>query len=156
ESLDRAAMLSIYRARFSNAADFTFFIVGAFKVDDAVPLLARYVGSLPSSGRPTSRVVDLGIHFPAASERVRVERGHEPRSQTVLSFFADPPPVPPTDIENVLAATVVLDIVLRDVLREELGQTYTVNVGLSQPLPQRGAGHIDIRFGGAPENVEAM
>jgi zinc protease len=156
ESLDRAAMLNFYRARFSNAADFTFFIVGAFKVNDAVPLLARYVGSLPSIGRPTSRVVDLGIHFPTASERVRVERGHEPRSQTVLSFFADPPPVPPTDIENVLAATVVLDIVLRDVLREELGQTYTVNVGLVQPLPQRGGGHIDIRFGGAPENVDAM
>ena len=50
----------------------------------------------------------------------------------------------------------MLDIALRDILREELGQTYTVSVGLSQPLPQRGAGHIQVRFGAAPENLETM
>ena len=41
-------------------------------------------------------------------------------------------------------------------LREELGQTYTVSVGLSQSLPQRGGGHIQVNFGAAPENIEAM
>ena len=50
----------------------------------------------------------------------------------------------------------MLDVALRDILREDLGQTYTVNVGLSQPLPQRGAGHIQIRFGAAPENLDTM
>src|SRR5204862_4028859 len=54
------------------------------------------------------------------------------------------------------AATVVLDVALRDILREDLGQTYGVSVGLSQPLPQRGEGHIQIRFGAAPENIESM
>ena len=62
-------MMAFYRQRFANAADFTFFMVGAFKVDDVVPLLARYVGSLPSTGQPASRVVDLGIRFPAAMQR---------------------------------------------------------------------------------------
>ena len=55
--------------------------------------------------------------------------------------------------EQIIAATTVLDIALRDILREDLGQTYTVRVGLSQPLPQRGAGHIQVRFGAAPENL---
>ena len=41
-------------------------------------------------------------------------------------------------------------------LREDLGQTYTVGVDLAQPLPQRGEGHIQIRFGAAPENIEPM
>jgi len=50
----------------------------------------------------------------------------------------------------------VLDIALRDILREDLGQTYTVSVALSQALPQRGGGHIEVRFGAAPENVAAM
>ena len=54
--LDRAKMLAFYKARFSNAADFTFFMVGAFKVDQALPLLARYVGSLPSTGAKTLAV----------------------------------------------------------------------------------------------------
>src|SRR5262249_32031092 len=31
-----------------------------------------------------------------------------------------------------------------------------VSVGLSQPLPQQGAGRIEVSFGAAPENIEAM
>lgn len=155
DALDRGKMIAFYRERFSNAADFTFFMAGAFKVDEVMPLLARYVGSLPSTGARTSTFKDVAIRFPSAPERVRVEKGREPRSQTLISFFADPPPTP-VEQENISAAIDVLQIALRDVLREELGQTYTVGVGLSQPLPQRGAGHIDVRFGSAPENVASM
>ena len=154
-ALDRTKMVSFYKQRFTNAADFTLFMAGAFKVDDVLPLLARYVGGLPSTGQQTSRVVDLGIHFPETTQRVRVDKGREPRAQTVISFFADPLPTP-LEQEHVIAATTVLDIALRDALREELGQTYTVGVGLSQPLPQRGAGRIQVQFGAAPENVGAM
>ena len=154
-ALDRTKMSAFYRQRFANAADFTFFMAGAFTIDDALPLVARYVGSLPSTGRPTSRVVDLGIRFPGKNQVVRVDKGREPRAQTVISFFADPPPTP-LEQEYVIAATTVLDIALRDALREELGQTYTVSVGLSQPLRQRGAGRIQVQFGAAPENVMSM
>jgi zinc protease len=154
-TLDRAKMSSFYRARFSNAADFTFFMVGAFKIDEAVPLLARYLGSLPSSGKPASSYRDLAISFPAATEHARVEKGREPRSQTVISFFADPP-VDSEEGERINAATTVLQTRLRDLLREELGQTYTVSVGLSQGLPQKGGGHMRVSFGAAPENIQAM
>ena len=41
----------------ANAADFSFFMVGAFKTDEAIPLLARYVGSLPSTGFVQSNFV---------------------------------------------------------------------------------------------------
>ena len=41
-------------------------------------------------------------------------------------------------------------------LREDLGQTYTVSVGLSQSLPQRGNGYVEVSFGAAPENIQAM
>src|SRR5438552_371743 len=154
-ALDREKMSGFYHARFSNAADFTFFMVGAFKLEDAIPLLAQYVGSLPSTGRSASQFKDLAIHFPESVQRVRVEKGREPRSQTVVSFFADPPP-DPTEQENLAAATTVLDIALRDILRENLGQTYTVSAGLAQELPQRGNGHVEVTFGAAPENVQGM
>ena len=45
---------------------------------------------------------------------------------------------------------------LGDVQREELGETYSVSVGLAQPTPQRGAGHIEIGFSAAPDNVDKM
>jgi zinc protease len=50
----------------------------------------------------------------------------------------------------------VLQTRLRDMLREDLGQTYTVSVGLSQSLPQKGGGHMQVNFGAAPENIQSM
>ena len=73
-SLDRAKMLSFYRARFANAADFTFFMVGTFKLDAAIPLLARYVGSLPSTGKRTAEFKDLGDPVPGHGRRTTASR----------------------------------------------------------------------------------
>jgi zinc protease len=154
-ALDRGKMIAFYRERFSNAADFAFFMVGAFQLDAVVPLAAKYIGALPSTGRKTSRFTDLTIHFPETVERVRVEKGQEARGQTVMSFFADPSP-DPIEQEHVAAATSVLQMALRDILREDLGQTYGVSVGLVQALPQHGYGRIEVSFGSAPENIDAM
>ena len=154
-ALDRNKMVSFYKQRFANAADFTFIMVGAFKVDEAIPLLAKYVGSLPSTGQKTSTYKEVGLHFPDAPEKEKVVAGQEPRGQAAMSFFADPS-IDPLEQEKIVEASTVLEIVLRDILREDLGQTYSVSVGLSQPLPQRGDGYIQIRFGAAPENIEGM
>jgi zinc protease len=155
KALDRSAMTSFYRERFSNAADFTFFMVGAFKIDDTLPVLAKYVGSLPSKGTSSSKFKDVGITFPSNVERARVDKGKEPKSQTVISFAADPP-IEEHEQTRVEAATDVLEIALRDILREELGETYSVSVRLAQSPPQRGGGHIEISFTASPDNVDKM
>ncbi len=80
-ALNRDKMTAFYRARFANAADFTFFMVGAFKVDEVVPLLAQYVGSLPSTGQRSSQFRDIAMRFPDTSQRVKVEQGREPRGR---------------------------------------------------------------------------
>ena len=154
-TLDRARMLAFYRQRFANAADFTFFMVGAFKVDSALPLLAKWVGGLPSAGAKTSAFKDIGVRFPTGIQKAEVQKGREPRAQTLISFFADPS-FDPVEQERIIAATTVLETVLRDALREDLGQTYSVSVGLSQSPPQRGDGYLAIQFGAAPENIGAM
>jgi zinc protease len=154
-ALDRSTMVSFYNDRFSNAADFTFFMVGAIKVDEVLPLVATYVGSLPSKQAATATFRDVGATFPARTVRERVERGREPRATVLVSFFAEPP-LEENEQARVEAATDVLEIALRDILREELGETYGVSVGLSQPLPQRGAGSIGVSFGGAPDKIDSM
>jgi zinc protease len=154
-TLDREKMLAYYRARFANAADFSFVMVGAFRLDEAVPLLAQYIGSLPSTGASTAAFKDLGITFPTAVQRVTVEKGREPRSETAISFFAEAPR-DPVEQERLGRSLVVLDIALRDILRESLGQTYTVSVSHTQPYPQRGDGHVMVTFGSAPDNSASM
>ncbi|HVL66157.1 MAG TPA: insulinase family protein [Vicinamibacterales bacterium] len=153
--LDREAMAAFYRERFSNAADFVFVMVGAFTVDEALPLVARYVGSLPSKGTPAGKARDVGLKFPATIERATVQKGREPKASTHISFFADPPQ-DPVEITRLTTATEVLEIALRDLLREELGETYTVGVDFSQETFQRGGGHVSVTFSAAPENLAKM
>src|SRR5262249_10988408 len=93
-TLDKNKMVAFYKKVFSNAADFTFFMVGTFTVDEALPMLAKYVGSLPSTGQKTSHFKDVGLKFPAASRIAEVKAGREPRGQTAISFYADPDPDP--------------------------------------------------------------
>jgi zinc protease len=155
DQLDREKMLAFYRQRFANAADFRFTMVGAFNVEDVVPLLARYIGGLPSTGTPTSNFKDVGLHFPDSVVRENVKKGREPKGQTVISFYADPDR-DPIELERLAAAGLVLQTSLRDILREELGQTYSVSVGRSQDYPQRGSGYMQVSFGSAPENIDTM
>ncbi len=153
--LDRAAMAAFYRARFANAADFTVFMVGNITIDQVVPLLAQYVGSLPSTGKAAGLFKDVGVRFPASVVRERVEKGTEPKTQTVIAFDAEPP-VDEMEVTKLRAAVDVLEIALRDILREQLGQTYTVSADYTDSRPQTGTGRVAIGFGAAPENVDKM
>jgi zinc protease len=100
-------------------------------------------------------VKDIGLAFPSKIVRETLNKGREPKVTTRISFFADPPQ-DASEITRVATATDVLEIALRDILREELGETYTVGVGLQQETFQRGGGHIAVSFTAAPENLEKM
>jgi zinc protease len=153
--LDPARMLSFYREMFANAANFTFFFVGTFTVDGVTPLIEQYLGSLPSRGSPDSRKGDMRLEFPRTVVRETVTKGQEPRSQTVITFFADTG-LEELETHRVQAATEVLEKRLRDILREQLGGTYSVGVSYSDTSPQPGYGVTSVQFGSAPENVASL
>lgn len=154
-SLRRDRMIRFYRERFANAADFTFFIVGTIDPATVTPLIEQYLGALPSTGKKTSAVKQLGIQFPARIERVEVKKGQEPRSQTVVTFFADTKN-DEHEGHRARTATAILEVRLRDLLREELGGTYSVSVDASNLQPQQGYGTISVSFGSSPENQEKL
>jgi zinc protease len=149
------AMQQFYRARFANAANFTYFFVGAFQVDEVTPLIARWIGGLPSTGRATAAYRDMGVRFPDRVVREEVKKGREPASQTVISFYADAGK-DEFEMHRVRAAANVLSIRLREILREELSGTYGVSVGYENSLPLPGYGAVVVQFGSSPENVEQL
>jgi zinc protease len=155
EKLDAQTAQAFYDARFSNAADFTFFFVGAFDVPSLIPLITTYVGSLPSKSAPTTKLGDVKLQFPSTVQREHVRKGKEPKSQTVLSFFADTG-LDELEMHRARAAAGILELRLRDQLREELGGTYSVNVGYSNTQPQSGYGTMSVEFGSAPETVDKL
>ena len=154
-TLNLEAIRSFYAGRFGNAADFTYFFVGAFAVDEVTPLVAQWIGSLPSTGARTSRFRDMGVKFPAGLVKEEVRKGQEPASQTVLSYFADPG-LDEYEMHRARAASQLLGIRLRDILREELGGTYGVSVGFNNAAPLEGYGAMMIQFGSSPENVDTL
>lgn len=154
-SLNLEAMRSFYSARFANAADFTYFFVGAFTESEITPLLEKWVASLPSTGKKSSAARDMGVRFPTAVVKEEVKKGKEPASQTVLSFFADPG-FDEFEMHRARAAASVLNIRLREILREELGGTYGVAVGFTNSPPIKGYGRMVIQFGSSPDNVDKL
>ena len=153
--LDAPAMWAFYSERFSNAANFTFFFVGNFTVDEIAPLLATYLGSLPSKGTPDSRAADVRLQFPASVRRETVTKGQEPRAQTIITFFSDTG-LDEAQTARIRAGADIVENKLRDILREQLGGTYSVSVGYSDTSPQAGYGTTTVQFGSSPENVEKL
>jgi zinc protease len=154
-SLDLDAMRRFYQARFANAADYTYFFVGTFQVSEITPLVARWIGGLPSTGRRTAAFRDMGVRFPPALVRDEVRKGKEPASRTAMTFFGDAGN-DEFEMHRVRAAASILSIRLREILREELGGTYGVSVSYETSLPLPGHGAVVVQFGSAPENVEKL
>ena len=153
--LDPGRMLTFYKQAFANAANFTFFFVGTFTVDAVTPLIEQYLGSLPSKGVADARQGDMRLEFPREVVRETVTKGQEPRSQTVITFFADTG-LEELETHRLQAATEVLEMRLRDILREQLGGTYSVGVSYSNTSPQPGYGVTSVQFGSSPENVATL
>jgi zinc protease len=85
-NLDR--LLAIYKDRFADASDFTYFMVGNFKVQEVIPLLEKYIGGLPSTGRKeTWKNVEPG--FPKGLVAVDVPKNSEPQSLVAMVWKGD-------------------------------------------------------------------
>lgn len=151
---DLQKSLDFYQDRFADASDFTFLLVGNIDLGTIRPLVERYLGGLPSISRvETWR--DVGIEYPSGVVKKEVHRGIEPQSQTVLFF---PGSFEYTRLNNyaLTSMTEVLNIRLREKIREELGATYGVNVAASvSRLPEEEYA-ITIMFGADPKRMEEL
>lgn len=152
--IDPQAALRIYQERFADASDFTFVLVGNFEPDSLRPLVETYLGGLPGNGREEIWK-DVGIRRPASVEKVRVRKGLEPRSQVSLIFHG-PASWSREGLHEIASLARVLQIRLREVLREDLGATYGVSVNGSLSQRPRQEYTFTISFGCSPAEVEGL
>ena len=121
-SLERAE--AVYADRFADLGDATFVFVGAFDWETLRSLTETYVASLPTTGR-VEQWRDVGIERPSGLEEHVVRIGIEPRSRTAVVFAGDMA----WSRQEALTLTLMgemLQIRLRESLREALGGTYSV------------------------------
>jgi zinc protease len=144
----------IYQDRFADASDFTFFFVGNFEPATIRPLAVTYLGSLPKLDRNESWR-DVGIRPPKGVLQKEVRKGMEPKSRVAIVFTGDYQ----WNLENnyrIQSMARAFQIKLREILREDLGGTYSIAVRTSTSRYPDEAYSLNISFGCAPERVDEL
>ena len=151
-SQDKA--LEIYRERFANAGDFTFFFVGNINLEEATPLIEKYLGSLPGNDE-RENFRDLGIRPPAGPLDKKIYKGVDPRSTVRLTFVGEKKLDNETKYQWRSLAEVVSNLLI-EVLREDESGVYGAGASASANNYPYENYRFNISFPCAPENVERL
>lgn len=154
DRMDMEKSMAFYRDRYADASDFTFYLVGRFDPDSLRPLVERYLGGLPAIQRKESWR-DVGIRPPTGVIRKTVRRGTEPKARTQF-VFTGPMQYSREELFALRGLADVLEIRLRETLREDLGGTYGVSVRASASREPRPEYRFSIGFGAAPERLDEL
>jgi zinc protease len=151
DQLNYNILYNFYRDRFADAGDFTFIFVGNFTPEIIKPLVTAYLGSLPSIQRKETWK-DNGLHYPAGVIKKTVIRGIEPRAIVSMNFTG----MAKWSRENnyvLQSLGSVLDIKLREVIREDKSGTYGVSVSSTLNLYPKQNYKVTISFGCDPDRT---
>ena len=133
----------IFTDRFKGADEFVFVIVGNVEKETVLPLVEKYIGSLPVANR-TETWIDRKVEQPKG--RITKELPMEmkvPKSTVFLAFSRDFK-YKPYNYLGLQVISAILDIVYTEKIRENEGGTYNVSVSFSaQKRPcEKGEGYI--------------
>ncbi len=152
--LDLDKSLAFYKARFADASNFTFVLVGSFDLATMRPFVERYLASLPAThAHETWR--DVGLRTPTAVVEREVDKGIDPKSEAAI-VFSGPFEYDQAHRSVIRAMAMILENRLRQALREDLSGTYaqSASAGYSKiPIPQY---RVTISFGSAPDRTNAL
>jgi zinc protease len=150
--LDRA--LAIYRERLADLGGFTFVFVGNLDLATLLPLVETYLGSLPAAGRK-AHWRDVGIKYPVGRVTKAIVAGSEAKSLVQMGMSATSRWTKDGQ-RDAQILSMVLQIRLREILREDMGGVYGVRVSASlmrEPVQRK---NLNISFGCDPANVDKL
>jgi zinc protease len=119
ESVERA-----WRNRFADAGDWVFAFAGDFDMDELFELAGSYIGTLPGAGT-VEQWVDVEDPPPAGVVRQEVRAGTGETSSVAMLFTTPVATVDSALRANTDVATEVLTTRLTNVIREQLGESYS-------------------------------
>ncbi len=154
EEMDLDKSLDFYIDRFADAGDFTFVFVGNLEVEELRPLVVKYIASLPTVGRVESWR-DVGVRPPTGVVEKVVHRGVEPRSQTYI-VFSGAFEYTRENRHLIRSLSEVLQIKLRERLREDLAGTYGVSVSAMPERDPVPAFSLSVNFAANPDRLEEL
>lgn len=150
--LDRS--IAIYRERFSSAKGLTFVIVGSLDIAKIKPLLATYLGSLPTHDIPVAWR-DVGLRPVTGVVKRAVHSGSEPKS-TVSLTFTGKAEFSQAEQMRMEALVEVLNLRIIEVLREQLSLIYGGSADGSVSRIPYGSYTLALTLPTGPESVDRV
>jgi zinc protease len=145
----------IYRDRFADGSDFTFFFVGNIDLKVVKPIIEKYIGGLPALNRKEN-FIDPEIKAPEKTvEKVILKEMEIPKASIVISFHG-PFEYTLDNRLNIDAISDILDVRLTETIREEEGGTYSPSVYSTFSRYPKPKYNCNIYFECSVENAEKL
>jgi zinc protease len=145
----------IYSDRFNAADEFTFFIVGNIGKDTVMPLVEKYIGSLPAAGRKENWT-DRKVEQPKGKIIREISLPLTIPKSTVFISFAEGMKYTPYNYLGLEVIQGILDIIYTEKVREDKGGTYGVTISLSEQKRPVELGEGMITFDCDPARAEEL
>ncbi len=147
-------MLAIYKEQLSNAQDFTFIFVGTIDTVKMKPLLATYIGGLPSTKKPAA-FKDNGLRPVQGDQQFTFRKGTEPKSLIVNVYSGQVPYSEDLDLKT-SALNEILNIKITENIREKMSAIYGGGIGGGlQKYPYAGYAMV-MQLPTGPEHVDTV
>lgn len=127
DQIDYAKIMEMYKDRYKDASDFSFVLVGNIDVKEASPLIAQYLGALPSIKRKET-FKDVNMNIRKGIYKNEFVKNLETPKASVFTLYSGSTPY---NLKNQLLASMfsqVMDLVYTKNIREKEGGTYGVGI----------------------------
>jgi len=152
--LDSSKMLAIYKDRFSDMNNFTFVIVGDTTVEKLEPLIATYLGNLPTQERQES--FKKREESQVKGQKVFLRNyNNENIAQTLMHYRTH---LHYTNRENMKLAAMqeILSTRLRKEIREKMSAVYGIGVSFQFERTFKDEVHTKISFSCDPKRTDEV
>lgn len=126
ERITHRQVTDIYDARFANAADFTFLLVGDFDTDSIRPLVERWIGGLPTN-KTRETAIDRHILYPRRIINKYFTRPMTTDKQSTYIIYTGDFTYTRNNDLTLRILSELLDMRYLDTVREEEGGSYGVS-----------------------------
>lgn len=145
----------IYADRFNGADEFTYFIVGNIEKETVIPMVEKYIGSMPSNGR-SETWIDREVEQPEGKITKEISLPLTVPKSTVFISFSEDLKYKPVNYLGLEVIKGVLDLVYTEKVREDEGGTYGVRVSLSSQKRPEQSGEGVITFDCDPSRANYL
>lgn len=145
----------IFAERFASPEDFTFTFVGNVDPQELKRLAARYLGSDGANGSESESWIDREVRYTESDIREEIRAGIAEKS-SVSRIYAGSYDWSLQNNSSLQSLQQLLEIRLREKVREEAGGTYGVGVSVSTTRYPVERYTLSIRFNCDPERVEEL